>query len=62
MPLYDLFCPVCKTTEEKLIMNRNDSENLHCSKCDTKLERVPGKFGFNLQGHGWSKPGTTNYN
>ena len=61
MPLYDYFCPTCKIVSEKLLKIQH-SDNLHCPKCDTKLEKVPGRFGFNLKGSGWSKPGTTNYN
>lgn len=53
MPIYIYRCPVCQVSE-KVTAKMSDPKPEHC---DVKMERVPAKTGFTLQGSGWYKDG-----
>jgi putative FmdB family regulatory protein len=57
MPLYDVRCPNCQYTEEKLLRNYNPKLEL-CPKCgQAKLEKIISPSNFILNGKNWAKDG-----
>lgn len=55
MPLYDYYCELCRSTEEKLLSRKeaDKDEEYKCDRCRTTLVRLVSRASLKFKGDGF---------